>query len=219
MTGRHVMPPAPSAGARLADACLHALGVASSIAACLVLARAMPSPPIPLAAAAIASYAVGLVVMLGCSAAYNLAPAGRSKRILRRMDHAAIFLMIAGTYSPVALLGIGGAWGWSVVGVVWAGALLGAGLKLLAPGRFERLALAAYLLLGWVGIVAIVPMAEALPPSDLAWLGAGGLLYSLGVVAHVSKRLPYQNAIWHGFVLAAAACHFVVVLRLAAGRD
>jgi hemolysin III len=209
--------PHVSAGALLADACIHVLGVTASLLACVALAVAMPWPAEWLPMAALGLYALGLVAMLGCSAAYNLAAEGRGKRVLRRFDHAAIFLMIAGTYSPVSLLGIGGAWGWSVAGFVWAGALAGAGLKLFAPGRFERAAIAAYLLLGWAGIVAIVPLVAALPALDLAFLGAGGLLYSLGVIAHVSKRMPYQNAIWHGFVLAAAACHFVVVLRLAAG--
>jgi hemolysin III len=211
-----VVSPVVSRGARLADACIHVLGVTASIAACVVLAAAMPWPVEWVPMVALGLYAVGLVAMLGCSAAYNLAAEGRRKRVLRRFDHAAIFVMIAGTYSPVSLLGLGGAWGWGVAGFVWAGALVGAGLKLCGPGRFERVAVAAYLLLGWVGIVAIVPLVAALPALDLAFLGAGGLLYSLGVIAHVSKRMPYQNAIWHGFVLAAAACHFVVVLRLAA---
>jgi len=216
MTKARAVPPAVSAGARRADACIHLLGVLGSVAACVALAAVTPRPVDGLAAAALGLYAVGLVAMLGFSAAYNLAAEGRGKRLLRRFDHAAIFVMIAGTYAPVSLLGIGGSWGWSVVSVVWAGTLIGAGLKLFAPGRFERAAIAAYLLLGWAGMVAIVPLTAALPPADLAWLGGGGLLYSLGVIAHVSKRLPYQNAIWHGFVLAAAACHFVVVLRLAA---
>lgn len=202
-------------GALVADACIHVLGVAASIAACVALAAVMPWPAKWLPTAALGLYALGLVAMLGCSAAYNLAAEGRGKRVLRRLDHAAIFVMIAGTYSPVSLLGLGGGWGWSVVSVVWVGALAGAGLKLFAPGRFERASIAAYLLLGWAGIVAIVPLVAVLPALDLALLGGGGLLYSLGVVAHVS-RMPYQNAIWHGFVLAAASCHFVVVLRLAA---
>lgn len=204
-----------SAGELRADACIHALGVAASLAACVALVVVMHWPPDWLPMAAIGLYAAGLVAMLGCSAAYNLAAEGRGKRVLRRLDHAAIFVMIAGTYTPVSLLGLGGGWGWGVASAVWAGALLGAGLKLFAPGRFERTAVAAYLLLGWTGIVAIVPLVAALPGLDLALLGAGGLLYSLGVLAHLSKRMPYQNAIWHGFVLAAAACHFVVVLRLA----
>lgn len=206
-----------SPGALRADACIHVLGVTASLVGCVALAAVMPWPSDWVPMAAIGLYAVGLVGMLGFSAAYNLAAEGPGKRLLRRFDHAAIFVMIAGTYSPISLLGIGGSWGWGVAGFVWAGALLGAGLKLFTPGRFERMAIAAYLLLGWAGLVAIVPMVAAMQPLDVALVGAGGLLYSLGVIAHVSKRSPYQNAIWHGFVLAAAACHFVVVLRLAKG--
>ncbi|MBS7809697.1 PAQR family membrane homeostasis protein TrhA [Roseococcus pinisoli] len=214
MTDFRTAPVMGSAGARTADACIHVIGVTAALAACVALAAVMRGG---FGVVPVALYALGLVAMIGCSAAYNLAAEGRGKRLLRRLDHAAIFLMIAGTYSPVALLGIGGAWGWGLAAVVWVGALAGATLKLCRPEGFERLAIAAYLLLGWAGLVAIVPLVAALPGMDLALLGAGGLLYSLGVVAHVSKRLPYQNAIWHGFVLAAAACHFVVVLRLAAG--
>ncbi|WP_421995257.1 PAQR family membrane homeostasis protein TrhA [Roseococcus sp.] len=217
MTNSIARPSVPP-GELLADACIHVLGVTASVIACVALVAVTPRTANGIALAAIGLYAAGLVAMLGCSAAYNLAAEGPRKQLLRRFDHAAIFLMIAGTYSPVSLLGIGGGWGWSVAGFVWAGALVGASLKLFfEPGSYERAAIAAYLLLGWAGIVAIGPMLAAMQGLDLALVGAGGLLYSLGVIAHVSKRMPYQNAIWHGFVLAAASCHFIVVLRLAAG--
>lgn len=215
MTEFRPIPAIASAGARTADACIHVVGVTAALVACAALAAVLPRGGRTIGPVVL--YAVGLLAMLGCSAAYNLASEGRGKRVLRRLDHAAIFLMIAGTYSPVALLGIGGDWGAGLAAVVWTGALAGAALKLVWPGRFERLAIGAYLLLGWAGLVAIAPLRVGLPAADLALLGGGGLLYSLGVLAHLSTRLPYQNAIWHGFVLAGAACHFVVVLRLAAG--
>jgi hemolysin III len=154
--------------------------------------------------------------MLGCSGLYNIAGEGPRKALLRRLDHAAIFGMIAGTYTPIGLLALGGAWGWGVLVVVWAGAAGGAAFKLVAPGRFGRASIAAYLLLGWAGLAALDPLLAALPPRDLALLAGGGLLYSLGVAVHLSTRLPYHTAIWHALVLAAAACHYAVVLRLAA---
>ncbi len=153
--------------------------------------------------------------MLGCSALYNLAATGSRKALLRRFDHAAIFMMIAGTYTPVALLAVGGASGRALLAVVWTGAAGGIALKLLAPRRFERVSVAAYLLLGWAGLAALDPLLAALPPRDLALLAGGGLLYSLGVAVHLSTGLPYHNALWHALVLAAAACHYAVVLRLA----
>jgi len=152
--------------------------------------------------------------MLGCSALYNLTSTGPRKALLRRLDHAAIFVMIAGTYTPVILLAIGGTWGRQLLVAVWVGAASGVALKLLAPHRFERAAIAAYLLLGWAILFALDPLLAALPARDLGLLLAGGLLYSGGVVIHLSSRLPYHTALWHALVVAAAACHYVVVFHL-----
>ncbi len=183
--------------------------------ACAALAAALPRPVGLGPAVALGLYAVGLLAMLGCSALYNMAGKCRRRALLRRLDHAAIFVMIAGTYTPVAGIGIGGAWGWGLLGVVWAGAVGGALLKLLAPARFERVSILAYLLLGWAGVAALHRLVAALPLRDLLLLAAGGLLYSLGVVVHLSTRLRYHNALWHTLVVAAAGCHYAVVFRLA----
>ena len=207
--------PRCSRGERVADAAVHVLGLTAALAGCALLTAEAPR------GAGVGSVAAlgptqRVVAMLGCSALYNLAGDGPRKALLRRLDHAAIFVMIAGTYTPVALLAIGGAWGWGLLGVVWAGAAGGAALELLAPGRLARISVSAYLLLGWTGLAALDPLLAALPPRDLALLAGGGLLYSLGVAVHLSTRLPYHNALWHALVLAAAACHYAVVLRLAA---
>jgi hemolysin III len=203
-------------GERAADAAVHAVGIAAAIAGCVVLTAAASRPLGTRQAIALGLYAAGLLAMLGCSALYNLSAEGGRKDLLRRFDHAAIFVMIAGTYTPVALLAIGGNAGGALLATVWTGAIAGAGLKLLGPGRFERASIAAYLLLGWAGLTAIGPLLAALPPWDLGLLFAGGLLYSLGVVVHLSTRLRYRRALWHTFVLAAAGCHYAVVLRLVA---
>ena len=159
-------------------------------------------------------YGIGLLAMLGSSALYHLVKEGRWRPRLRRLDHAAIFVMIAGTYTPVVVFAIPGTWGWSLLTVVWAGAVAGAAVKFLAPGRFERLSVLAYLVLGWAGMAAIGPLLNALQTPDMVLLAAGGLLYSLGVLMHLSTRLRYHNALWHLFVLVAAGCHFVAVYRL-----
>jgi hemolysin III len=209
-------PAEPDRGAYAADAVVHAVGLAAGAFACLGLALAAPAPPGRLLALALGLYAGGLLAMLGCSAAYNLAGAGRWKRRLQRLDHAAIFLMIAGTYTPITLLGIGGGWGWGLFAAVWTGALCGALLKLLAPARIERTAILLYLLLGWTGLVAIEPLLRSLDWPDLALLVLGGLFYSLGVRLHLAEWLRFHTALWHGCVLAGAGCHYAVVLRIAA---
>lgn len=161
---------------RIADGIIHAVGLALAIGACAALVTlALPGAD-ALRTFALAIYAAGLVTMLGCSAAYNLAPAGDWKGVFRRLDHAAIFLMIAGTYTPFTLVAIGGAWGWSLFGVVWTVAAAGAVLKLVWPYRLERVSIAIYLMLGWVILIAIGPMFAKMSLPAIALLAAGGLL-------------------------------------------
>ena len=157
-------------------------------------------------------YVVGLLAMLAFSAAYNMWPITPTKWILRRFDHSAIYLLIAGTYTPFlalmkssllsAGLGIG----------VWVSALVGMVLKLALPGRFDRFAIVLYLLLGWSGVIAYESMTSALPGPGLWLLAIGGILYSIGTLFHVWQTLRFQNAIWHAFVLLAASCHYSAVL-------
>ncbi|WP_342452906.1 PAQR family membrane homeostasis protein TrhA [Pararoseomonas indoligenes] len=211
------LPRTVSPAERRADAAVHALGLLAVLAGTILLLHTLLTAPSPGASLATGLYILGLVATFACSAAYNTAPEGPRKNILRRLDHAAIFLMIAGTYTPVALLGIGGTWGTTLCAAVWAGALPGMALKLIAPGRYERAALAAYLALGWLGVLALPTMLQTMPPWQTAAIAAGGLLYTAGTAFHVAERIPYSTAIWHAFVLAAAACHFTVVLHLAAG--
>ncbi|MCO6415964.1 hemolysin III family protein [Siccirubricoccus sp. KC 17139] len=198
----------------LADAAVHAVGLGAVLAG-IPLLLALPSA-LPLGTLlALLPYLLGLLASFACSAAYNLARDRPGKALLRRLDHAAIFLLIGGTYTPVARLAIGGTWGAVLLAVVWSGALAGAAIKLLAPGRYERALIAAYLSLGWVGLMAMPVLLEALPPLQLGLLGGGGLLYSLGVLVHVSPWLPYGTAAWHALVVVAAACHYAVILQLA----
>jgi len=196
----------------IADAIVHVVGLAFGLAACVAIAVLAIPQAGALRLASLGLYAFGLIAMLGCSALYNLSGSETWKGVFRRFDHAAIFLMIAGTYSPFALIVMGGGWGVGVFLFVWIIAACGAAMKLLRPGRFERLSVAVYLLLGWTILVAFNPLMAAASMPALVLLVTGGVLYSLGVIFHLWERLPYQNAIWHVFVLAAAACHFTAIL-------
>lgn len=212
MTETYAMYPRYSRAERIADGVVHVLGLTFGLAACVSLAiAAWPSNDL-LLHLALALYGLGLLAMLGCSALYNLSGHGRWKVVFRRLDHAAIFVMIAGTYTPFMVVMLGDAWGFGLLAFVWTVALAGVTLKLFWPHRLDRLSVAAYLLLGWSIVVAAGPLLAAISVPGLVLLIVGGALYSLGVVFHLWERLPYQNAIWHGFVLAAAACHFSAVL-------
>jgi len=195
-----------------ADRIVHLVGVALGVTgaiAIIVIAAVMRRlddlPPILI-------YAMGLLAMLGCSAAYNMFRTSRWRDWLRRFDHAAIFAMIAGTYTPFTLLGLKGAWSIGLTAVIWAVAAAGIAIKLLKPDRIETVSIWLYLALGWIGVVAAGPFVAAFDPVILSLLAAGGILYSSGVVFHLWHRLPYHNAIWHGFVLAAAAVHYAAVV-------
>lgn len=162
----------------------------------------------------LASYLFGLMVMLACSAAYNLTPPSQLKWILRRFDHSAIFLLIAGTYTPLLPFLPNAAQGWILGLVTWLGAAFGIAVKFLFPGRFDRLAILVYLALGWVGVTAAGAFAQVLPPQVLSLIIAGGILYTVGVIFHIWENLKFHNAIWHGFVAAAATCHFAAITLL-----
>ena len=194
----------------IADGVVHAIGV------CLGLLGAVTIVVISINTervdvAPILVYVIGLVTMLAFSAAYNMWPVSPAKWVLRRFDHSAIYLLIAGTYTPFlmqmknvlasASLGIG----------VWSSAVIGMALKLALPGRFDRLAVILCLLLGLSGIIAYDSLAT-LPSSSLWLLAIGGILYTLGTLFHVLRRLRFHNAIWHGFVLVAASCHYSAIL-------
>jgi hemolysin III len=196
----------------VADACVHAVGVPAAAVGAVFLVVLAAGIAKTWEVGSVVVYACALILMLGFSAAYNMWKPSLMKGWLRRLDHSAIFVMIAGTYTPFmtqlgdATLSIGLGAG------VWAGAVAGVALKVLAPGRFDRLAVLLYLGLGWSIVVALGPLMEALPTSAMALLAAGGALYTVGVLFHIWESLPFQNAIWHVFVLAAAACHYGAVL-------
>jgi hemolysin III len=159
-------------------------------------------------------YAAGLLAMLGFSAAYNLWPVSRSKWLLRRFDHSAIYILIAATYTPVFVQLQDRVFAMSLLAGVWSVAVVGVVLKLFFPGRFDRVSVGLYLAMGWSGIIAYDTGLSSLPHLAVWLIAAGGLLYSFGVIFHAWQRLRFQNAIWHCFVLLGAACHYTAVLDL-----
>ncbi len=199
-----------SGGERRADSLVHAIGLAAGLSGVAwMLVTAIASDGVTArVTGALAVYGLGLLGMLTASALYNHAAPGPRKALLRRVDHAMIFVMIAGTYTPFTL---GSGVGVPLGGAVWGGAILGAALKLWHPRRLERLGLALYLGLGWAIVAAAGPLSAILPTRALWLLGLGGLLYTLGVVFHLLERLPYHNALWHLLVLGAAACHYAAI--------
>jgi hemolysin III len=200
-------------GELVADGVIHVIGVSAGLigAAILVIAAATRGSPLELAA--LLTYSGGLLAMLGCSAAYQLLRSSRRRELLRCFDHSAIFLMIAGTYTPFTLLRIRPFWDVVLTAAVWSIAVAGIALRLLRPQVFDRVSIAFYLALGWAGLAAIAPLVPMVHLSTLVLLGAGGLLYTAGVAFHMWDRLPFQNAIWHTFVLMAAAVHYAAVLE------
>ena len=159
-----------------------------------------------------AVFGAALIACYTTSTLYHSVRSERLRPLLRTLDHAAIFLLIAGTYTPFTLVNLRGPWGWSLFGVVWGLALLGIALRLLLNGRLHGLVVALYLAMGWVVVVAVQPMLERVAPGGLALLAGGGLAYTGGVVFYKWKRLPYNHAIWHLFVLLGSALHFFAVL-------
>jgi len=195
---------------RIADACVHAVGVFFSVAAAaLLLAGAIGTLPVVLFLGLVV-YSIGLIGMFAASAAYNLVSHAGVKESLRRLDHAAIFVMIAGSYTPFALL-VGGAAGHALLAAVWAVAIAGVVIKLRYPRRFDKLSVLLYLFQGWMVLVALDSIVAALPGQALTLLVAGGIIYTLGVGFHLMERLRFHNVIWHIFVLGGAACQFIAI--------
>lgn len=195
-----------------ADGVVHVIGVAAAIAgasALLVWASLkVPAEWIwPLA-----FYVVGLVATFSLSAAYNLTVHGKARAVLRRFDHAAIYLMIAGTYTPIAILGLGGWGGWALAIATWTLAIIGIVMKLVFFHRWPRAGFLLYLGQGWLGVLAAWPLIESVHLSVLVLLLAGGITYTAGTIFYHFDRLPFSRAIWHTHVLAAAAIHYAAVL-------
>ncbi|MGV8936081.1 MAG: PAQR family membrane homeostasis protein TrhA [Allorhizobium sp.] len=196
----------------LADGIVHGVGVVAALigATVLIFYASVWSSYGELAAAWI--YGVGLVIALSVSFTYNMWPHSRTKWILRRFDHSAIFVLIAATYTPFLERGASEPRILALLIGIWAVAIAGITIKCVFPGRFDRLAILLYLAMGWSGMLAVGPISSYLPSVSMLLIVIGGLIYSGGVVFHVWEKLRFQNAIWHGFVVSAAAVHYSAVI-------
>jgi hemolysin III len=198
----------------IADGIVHAIGIIFGLIAATVLVVLTAVYASALDIFAVSIYVGGLLSMLVLSASYNLWPVSRTKWVLRRFDHSAIYLLIAATYTPFIMEMKDSVFAMALLIGVWCVAIVGIALKLGWPGRFDRLAVGLYLALGWSGMMLYDSVVPALPRMALWLVLAGGALYSLGVIFHAWRRLRFQNVIWHCFVLLGAACHYTAVLDL-----
>jgi len=196
----------------LANAVTHGVGLILSITGLVILIvlAAMRGSAWHIVSCAI--YGATLVCLYAASTLYHGIPSKRLKRALKIFDHCAIYLLIAGTYTPFLLVNLRGPWGWSLFGVVWGMALVGIILKLWFVDHFQILSTTVYLLMGWLAVVAVRPILLLVPATGLVWLAAGGLSYTAGVVFFACKKIPYHHVIWHVFVLGGSTCHYLAVL-------
>jgi hemolysin III len=198
----------------IADGIVHGIGVFGGLVAATVLIVLAAIYATPVEVAAVSVYVAGLLAMLVLSATYNLWPVSRAKWVLRRFDHSAIYVLIAATYTPFFIQVKDSIFAVVLLISVWCVAVGGTVLKLVLPGRFDRVSVGLYLAMGWSGLMLYDSVVSALPAMALWLVVAGGALYSLGVIFHAWQRLRFQNAIWHCFVLLGAACHYTAVLDL-----
>jgi hemolysin III len=198
----------------IADGIVHGIGVFGGLVAATLLIVLTAVYATALDVAVVSVYVAGLLAMLVLSATYNLWPVSRAKWVLRRFDHSAIYLLIAATYTPIIMELKDSVTAMVLLAGVWCVAIVGIVIKLVLPGRFDRLSVGLYLTMGWSGVMLYGRVVATLPTLALGFVAAGGALYSLGVIFHAWQRLRFQNAIWHCFVLLGAACHYTAVLDL-----
>ncbi len=205
-----------SLGEEIANSISHGVGLLAAIAAApfLIVGAVWRGSTAGIVGASV--FAATLVLLYFTSTLYHALPGKRAKRVFRILDHSAIFLLIAGTYTPFTLGVLRGSWGWTLFGLVWGLALVGVALKWSCGIRYPRLSTAVYLAMGWLALIAVKPMWDGVPAWGLVWLLAGGIAYSVGVPFYAAKSVRYSHFVWHLFVLLGSTFHFIAVLRYAA---
>lgn len=217
MTAHHARP--QTRAEELANGITHGAGLIFSLAALPVIALMASGTREPLYIAGSVVFGITMVLVYLTSTVYHVLREGRAKQLFRVLDHSAIYLLIAGTYTPFALGALRGPWGWTLLGVNWGLAVFGIVAKFTVGFRFPRLSTVLYLAMGWVGVVAIQPMLTRVPVAGLLWLLAGGLFYTGGVVFYATDaRVRYGHAVWHICVMAGTICHVVAVVYHSAPR-
>jgi len=199
-----------SLGEEIANAVTHGVGAALGITALVVLVVASRGDAWRVVSLSV--YGGSLVLLFTISTLYHSLPGPRAKRVFRILDHSAIYVLIAGTYTPVSLVSLRGGWGWTLFGLIWGLAAAGIVVKSVAIHRFRILSAVVYVAMGWLVVIAAKPVLTHVPRALIGWLLAGGVCYTVGTVFFAWKRMRYHHMIWHLFVLAGSACHFFGLL-------
>jgi hemolysin III len=202
--------PLYSVGEEVAHALTHGLGLVASVGGLVTLVVAAWLRGDAWHIVGVSIFGATLVLLYAASTLYHSIRNPRVKRFFQRLDHAAIFLLIAGTYTPFTLVSLRGGWGWTLMAIVWGLAILG--IVLEVAGHTRRLSVALHLAMGWLAVIAAGPLIRSVHPDGLLLLALGGVAYTLGVVFYAWQRLPYNHALWHLFVMAGSVCHFSCVL-------
>lgn len=195
----------------LINAISHGVGALVSISAVTLLIAMAALHADAWTIVAVSIYGGSLFLLYLSSTLYHSIPFAKAKRILRLFDHCAIYLLIAGTYTPFLLVSIRGVWGWAVFAVVWTLAIVGITLKIAAPKKLHALHVFNYIVMGWVGVLVAPVLMQALSPMTINLVIAGGIVYTVGVIFYALSRLPYAHSIWHFFVLGGSCCHFIAI--------
>ncbi len=205
--------PKQSLGEEIANSITHGIGAALATAALTILLVFATLKGDAWRIVSFAIYGTSLVLMYTSSTLYHAFRHKKVKRYFRIMDHSSIFLLIAGTYTPITLLPLRNTdWGWTIFGLIWGLAILGILFKFLFYGKLEKFSVVFYLLMGWLAVIAIKPMIANLPTGLLIWIAIGGLSYTLGIIFYAWTKLPYSHTIWHLFVLGGSTSHFFGIL-------
>jgi len=203
-------------GEEIANSVSHGFGLLAALVAAPVLVHSAVRHGGAARIAGASVFAIAMVLLYLTSTLYHALPGNRAKQVFRLLDHAAIYVMIAGTYTPITLSVLSGTWGWTLFGIVWGLALGGVVLTMTGGVRYPKLRTSLYLAMGWLIVVAVKPLWLRMPSGGLFWLAAGGIAYTVGVVFYAAKRVRYCHFVWHLFVIAGTACHFIAILRFAA---
>lgn len=196
----------------LANGITHGIGLALSIVGLIVLVVLAVLRGDAWQIAGCTTFGITLVLLYAASTMYHSFRAPRLKRVFKILDHTAIYLLIAGTYTPFTLVNLRGFWGWTLFGLVWGLSVFGTLWRLFHVERFEIVSILVYVAMGWLVLIAIKPVMSAVPLSGMVWLFAGGLFYTTGLLFFAWKRVPYNHAIWHVFVMAGSLCHYFAVM-------
>ncbi|MBN2006762.1 MAG: hemolysin III family protein [Anaerolineae bacterium] len=201
-----------SLGEEIMNSITHGIGAALSVAGLTVLVVLAVLYGNVTQVVSFSIYGGSLIVLYLASTLYHSFQQPKVKRVLKFIDHASIFLLIAGTYTPFLLLGVQGAWGWTFLVIIWGIAILGVSFKAIFFHRMQKASVMLYIVMGWLSVLILKSLLAHIPVGGLIWLGAGGAAYTVGVIFYAMKKVPYMHGVWHLFVLAGSLCHYFAIL-------